>query len=187
VNDINGKQDPSTIDNMPIAYSRTGPGVKVEEHVIPMIHKTIEELEKIGRKVKSFSSDLAFGSLIEKHSDGKAKTLIALQYDVWAECRKSGKKNLVRQIEQFLGQLSKLNSQDVLAKMKMVKFTSQFEEAALWEKKDKIIKPDLSQFNSPNGIELQTSHYWAEAEEELSADKGKIKMHTSIFLKIATN
>jgi hypothetical protein len=113
VNDINGKQDPSTIDNMPIAYSRTGPGVKVEEHVIPMIHKAIEieKLDKIGRKVKSFSSDVAFGSPFEKHSDGKAKTLIALQYDVWAECRNSGKKNLVGQIEQSSGQLSKLNSQ----------------------------------------------------------------------------
>jgi hypothetical protein len=139
VNDISGKQDPSTIDNMPVAYSRTGPGVNVEDHVIPKIENTIAELEKIERKGKFFSSDLAFGSLIEKISAGQPKTIISLQYKVWADCRKSGKKGLVVQIEKFLGQLSNLSSQDALSKMQFVKYTSHFLEAALWEKKNKVI------------------------------------------------
>ena len=156
---------------MPEAYSPTGPGVKIDKNVVPMIRTVIDELEKIGRQVVSLSSDLAFGSLIEKNRAGKPKTLIALQYDVWTECRKSDKRKLTDVIQDHLGNLFKICRKKAGDKMEMVRFTSHFNVSGLWDTNQKVCKPDLSEFSSARKSteEVHTSMEWEAGDNHLSA------------------
>jgi len=90
VNNIHGKISPNSIEDIPIAYARTGPGVSVEEKVVPLVLHTVHKLEEIGIQVKAIGSDLAYACLMEKDKKAEPKTLIFLQYQTWDYVRTLG-------------------------------------------------------------------------------------------------
>ena len=143
VNSIYGKHSLDSVADIPIGYTLTGPGVSFLEHVLPLVHHTVKELEVSGIQVKAKGTDLAYAHFIERDKNGEAKNIIILQLDVWDSVRKLGPKKLLIEILNHFGPLSTLERHEVLPMLKMVKFTSWFTQPG---KKEYYERPDLTEF-----------------------------------------
>jgi hypothetical protein len=117
----------------------------VEEHVVPLIRHTVQELEKVGIQAKAIGADLAYGCLMGKDKTGKPKTIINLQYEVWDTLKQLGKNKLLSTLLTCIGSLSSLPEHELLPQLESVKFTSWFRPVGV---KENCTKPDLSEYNS---------------------------------------
>ena len=88
VNSLNGRATKSEREDLPTHYARCGKGTRIKEDVRPMIEQAIADIEtKTKSKIRSFSADTAYHSLVDFKNNGDPKNILSLQYTVHNRCK----------------------------------------------------------------------------------------------------